>query len=252
MTGLTNGTAYTFRLFARRGSGASAVQSVWSNQVTATPVGVVVSKSALTVAEGASGTYTVKLSTAPSSDVTVTVGGASGDVTVSPPSLTFTGTNYSTAQTVTVNAALDPDAAADPDVTLTHSASGGGYDAVAIASVTVSVTEDDAAPGAGQANRVNAAVLPQVADGAAGMAGAERAESRLEAEMGHGFGLPGPGPLAVLTPWAGLSLAQSGACTLRLGTRYRMGWALALGLEATHRPGTAAEQTLNLRAALRW
>ena len=143
VTGLTNGTAYTFRLFARRGSGASAVQSVWSDQVTATPVGVVVSKSALTVAEGASGNYTVKLSTAPSSNVTVTVGGASGDVTVSPPSLTFTSTNYGTAQTVTVSAAQDPDGDADPAVTLTHSASGGGYGSVSIDDVVVTVTEDD-------------------------------------------------------------------------------------------------------------
>ena len=143
VTGLTNGTAYTFRLFARRGSGASAVQSVWSDQVTATPVGVVVSKSALTVAEGGNGTYTVKLGTAPSSDVTVTVGGASGDVTVSPPSLTFTTTNYGTAQTVTVSAAQDPDGDTDPDVTLTHSASGGGYGSVSVDSVVVSVTEDD-------------------------------------------------------------------------------------------------------------
>ncbi len=143
VTGLTNGTAYTFRLFARRGSGASAVQSVWSDQATATPVGVVVSKSALTVAEGASGNYTVKLSTAPSSNVTVTVGGASGDVTASPPSLTFTTTNYSTAQTVTVSAAQDPDGDADPDVTLSHSASGGGYGSVSIDDVVVTVTEDD-------------------------------------------------------------------------------------------------------------
>ncbi len=143
VTGLTNGTAYTFRLFARRGSGASAVQSVWSDEVTATPVGVVVSKSALTVAEGASGAYTVKLSTAPSSDVTVTVGGASGDVTVSPPSLTFTSTSYNTAQTVTVSAAQDPDGDTDPAVTLSHSASGGGYGSVAVDNVVVTVTEDD-------------------------------------------------------------------------------------------------------------
>ncbi len=82
VTGLTNGTAYTFRLFARRGSGVSAVQSVWSDEVTATPVDVVVSKSALTMAEGASGTYTVNLSTAPSSAVTVTVSAARDEDTV--------------------------------------------------------------------------------------------------------------------------------------------------------------------------
>ncbi len=82
--------------------------------------------------------------------------------------------------------------------------------------------------------------LPAAASGAA--------ESRLEAEVGHGFGLAGPGPLAVLTPWAGLSLA--GARTLRLGARYRMGAGVSLGLEGAHRPGP--EDSLMLRGALRW
>ncbi len=74
------------------------------------------------------------------------------------------------------------------------------------------------------------------------------AESRLEAEVGYGFGLAGPGPLAVLTPWAGLSLAEGR--TLRLGARYRMGAGLSLGLEGAHRPGP--EDSLMLRGALRW
>ena len=91
-----------------------------------------------------------------------------------------------------------------------------------------------------------------VAAAGTGTAGARQAEGRLEAEVGHGFGLPGPGPLAVLTPWAGLDLAETGARTLRLGARYRVGQALALGMETTHRPGPAAGQTLTLRATLRW
>ena len=70
--------------------------------------------------------------------------------------------------------------------------------------------------------------------------------------MGHGFGLAGAGPLAVLTPWAGLSLAETGGRTLRLGTRYRHGAGLALGVEGTHRPGPAPEDRLMLRGALRW
>ncbi len=105
--------------------------------------GVTLSKSALTVAEGGSGSYTVKLNTKPSGDVTVTVGGTSGDVSVSGSPLTFTAANYAAAQTVTVNAAQDSDGDTDPDVTLTHSASGGGYNGVSIGNVTVSVTEDD-------------------------------------------------------------------------------------------------------------
>ncbi len=88
--------------------------------------------------------------------------------------------------------------------------------------------------------------LPAAASGAA----SEEAGSRLEAEVGHGFGLAGPGPLAVLTPWAGLSLAETGGRTLRLGARYRMGAGLSLGLEGAHRPGP--EDSLMLRGALRW
>ena len=107
---------------------------------------VTVSTAALTVAEGGSNTYTVKLDTEPTANVTVTVAGASGDVTVTGSSLTFTTANYNTAQTVTVNAAEDLDTAADPDVTLTHSAAGGGYGSVSIASVVVSVTENDTPP----------------------------------------------------------------------------------------------------------
>ena len=107
---------------------------------------VTVSTAALTVAEGGSNTYTVKLDTEPTANVTVTVAGASGDVTVTGSSLTFTPANYNTAQTVTVNAAEDLDTATDPDVTLTHSAAGGGYGSVSIASVVVSVTENDTPP----------------------------------------------------------------------------------------------------------
>ena len=80
----------------------------------------------------------------------------------------------------------------------------------------------------------------------------EEAGGRLEAEVGHGFGLSRPGPLAVLTPWAGLSLAETGGRTLRLGARYRMGAGISLGLEGTHRPGPAPEDSLMLRGALRW
>ncbi len=87
---------------------------------------------------------------------------------------------------------------------------------------------------------------------AASAAAPAEAESRLEAEVGHGFGLAGPGPLAVLTPWAGLSLAETGGRTLRLGARYRMGAGLSLGLEGAHRPGPAPEDSLMLRGALRW
>ena len=104
--------------------------------------GVMASKTALSVTEGSTGTYTVALATQPTGNVTVTVTGASGDVSVSPSSLTFTSSNWNTAQTVTVTADQDEDAAADAVVMLTNTASGGDYTTES-ATVTVTIVEDD-------------------------------------------------------------------------------------------------------------
>ena len=110
--------------------------------------GIVFTPTSLTVEEGdATGeTYTVKLATEPSEEVTVTVSGQSGtDLTLSglsPTStLTFTTSNWNTAQTVTVKAADDEDGA-DDAVTLAHAASGGDYAGVS-AELKVTVTDDD-------------------------------------------------------------------------------------------------------------
>ena len=112
--------------------------------------GIVFTPTSLTVEEGdATGeTYTVKLATEPSEEVTVTVSGHSGtDLTLSglsPTStLTFTTANWNTAQTVTVKAADDADGT-DDAVTLAHAASGGNYEDVS-AELKVTVTDDDRA-----------------------------------------------------------------------------------------------------------
>ena len=118
-------------------------------RAAAVPGTVTVSESALTVTEEdtTGDTYTVVLDTQPTADVTVTVGGhASTDVTPTPASLTFTTTNWSTAQTVTVTAGNDTDLTNDT-VTLTHSAASTdpGYSGVTIGSVVVTVTDNDTA-----------------------------------------------------------------------------------------------------------
>ena len=94
---------------------------------------------------GSTGTYTVALATQPTANVTVAVGGTSGDVTVDRSSLTFSTSNWGTPQTVTVSLAQDDDAADDAAVTLTHTPSGGDYGAVPFASVTVTPDDDDTA-----------------------------------------------------------------------------------------------------------
>ena len=69
--------------------------------------GVTVVPQKLNVPEGESNTYTVVLTSEPTADVTVTVGGASGDVTVTGSPLTFTSSNWNEAQTVTVTTVDD-------------------------------------------------------------------------------------------------------------------------------------------------
>ena len=109
-------------------------------------VSVVLSKSSLTVVESdtAGQTYTVELSHEPSVEVTVTVTGhdttdleltglGEGDT------LTFTTSTWDDAQTVTVKAREDADAANDK-VTLVHTAAGGEYEGVA---EELAVTVDD-------------------------------------------------------------------------------------------------------------
>ena len=113
------------------------------------PPTFVLSHSELTVDEGGSGSYTVKLATQPSGDVTVTVGGTSGtDVIVDTDSgetgnqdqLTFTTATWNSEQAVMVTAGEDSDSTND-SVTLSHTAAGGGYDRVS-GTVGVTVTDD--------------------------------------------------------------------------------------------------------------
>ena len=104
--------------------------------------GVTVTPTALTVPEAGSATYTVALTSQPTGTVTVTpsVSGNS-EVTVSG-ALTFTARTWSTAQTVTVSAAADTDAADDTAV-VSHAVSGGDYGTVTASDVSVTVTDDE-------------------------------------------------------------------------------------------------------------
>ena len=106
--------------------------------------GVAVSPTSLTIDEGDDATYTVELNTQPSGNVTVAISSDNTDVTASSTSLTFTSSNWSAEQTVTVTAGQDGDAAND-SATLTHNPSGGGYNLVSNVGLTVTVTDDDTA-----------------------------------------------------------------------------------------------------------
>ena len=151
ITGLANGTEYTVQVIATR---TSANDGPPSDEMTGTPTvptaaGIAVSTAALTVTEQDStgDGYTVVLDTEPTADVVVTVAGHVGtDVTANPTTLTFTMSNWETAQTVTVTAGDDADTT-DDSVALTHSAASAdsGYSGIAIAGVAVTVNDNDTA-----------------------------------------------------------------------------------------------------------
>ena len=104
-------------------------------------VGLVLAPTVLTLDEGATRTFTVALATEPSADVTVAVSGAEDVSITDGASLTFTTTNYATAQTVTLRAAEDADGD-DDTATVNLIASGGGY-ADVTGSVTATVRDND-------------------------------------------------------------------------------------------------------------
>ncbi|MBF2759555.1 MAG: hypothetical protein ISN28_04715, partial [Ectothiorhodospiraceae bacterium AqS1] len=86
------------------------------------------SAKSLTIAEGGSGSFKVKLDSVPSASVSVALTKTgSADVTFTPASLTFTTTNWNTDQTVTVNVADDDDAVTET-ATIKLAATGGNYD----------------------------------------------------------------------------------------------------------------------------
>ena len=124
-----------------------------SNTVTITPAGppapgVTVNPTELSVLEASgTNTYTLVLTTAPTADVTIAVESDTDTAaTVSPTSLTFSTTDWNTAQTVTVTGVND-DVPGDRTATVTHTATSGDtdYEGVAIDPVTVTVEDDDAA-----------------------------------------------------------------------------------------------------------
>ena len=105
---LTPGTAYTFKAYSNDTCTTEVTSD--ANDAEFTTASVVLSTMWHIVPEGESVPHTVWLSKQPSANVTVAVA-TSGDtdITASPASLTFTSSNWSTPQTVTLSAAQDTD-----------------------------------------------------------------------------------------------------------------------------------------------
>ena len=97
----------------------------------------------VTLDEEGTATYAVSLATQPTGTGTVTVRvtvSGDRDITVAPTSMTFTGSNWDTAQMVTVTAARDDDAVTDT-AELRHTASGADYGGVRALPLQVAVTD---------------------------------------------------------------------------------------------------------------
>ena len=99
---------------------------------------------------GTTDTFTLVLDAQPTSDVVLTVAsGDTGEVTLSPGSLTFTTANWDSAQTVTVTGVDDTQVDGTQTTTLTVAVddanSDDAFDAVADQTVSVFTTDDDTA-----------------------------------------------------------------------------------------------------------
>ena len=105
----------------------------------------------LTVTEaagtGRTASYTVKLNTQPTGDVTITPSSSAESAATVSGALTFTTANWSTAQTVTVTGVDDLVDQGDTDrtATISHTVSGGDYGEVSAGTVSVTVTDNDTA-----------------------------------------------------------------------------------------------------------
>ena len=146
---LAENTEYDVQVRATNaeGTGEWSASGSGTTDANATTPGVTVSTTTLTVTEQdtTGGSYTVVLDSEPTATVTVTVAGHAGtDVTLDPTTLTFSTSNWNTAQTVTVKAADDADLVND-EVSLTHSATSmdSDYSGITIAGVTVTVNDND-------------------------------------------------------------------------------------------------------------
>ncbi|MDE0520741.1 MAG: fibronectin type III domain-containing protein, partial [Boseongicola sp.] len=172
VTGLSPGTTYDFRVRAknrdRDGAFATTIQGTTDPPGTTDPAPVEPAFALGTldpaaVPEGGAATYTVTLTVRPTRDVPINIASDNTDVTVSPSSLTFTPSNWDTAQTVTVRADEDADAA-DEAATLTHSdgvnvfVHAVEYDRVS-AELAVTVADNDA-PGV-RVGTLSSAAVPE-------------------------------------------------------------------------------------------
>jgi hypothetical protein len=100
---------------------------------------------------GGSNTYSLKLTSEPTANVTITVGFDAAQLSITPENIVFTPTSWNTAQVVTVTAVDDStvEATLNSTISFSVSSSDAAYDALSDNSVTVSITDNDSSGGSG-------------------------------------------------------------------------------------------------------
>jgi len=117
--------------------------------------------------DGTSDTFTVVLNQAPTTDVVVALSSAdTGEATVSPATLTFTATDWSTPQTATVSGVDDSVVDGEQGVAITVAVDDAGsedaFDPLPDQTVTVGVGDDDVAEAADDGPAGPAATIPSI------------------------------------------------------------------------------------------
>ena len=143
LTGLRADTSYTFTAYSDKDC-TSFIDS-YSFTTAAPPPAVNLSTSSLTLTEGTTDSYTVRLNSQPTDTVTVALESSDTTVaTVSPATLSFNPSNWDQTQNVTVTGLDNSVDGQDRAITISHNPSGGDYDSLAPVPLAVSVTDDDA------------------------------------------------------------------------------------------------------------
>ena len=109
---------------------------------------VVISHTTLTVQEGSSATYSIKLDSEPTQDVTIALTlPADPELELSHNSLTFTPTTWETYQDITITASQDDDAIHEPDRQVTHTTNSDDpkYNDLTDQIATITVEDNDTA-----------------------------------------------------------------------------------------------------------
>lgn len=116
---------------------------------------ITLSTTSLSIAENAKGTFTVKLDKAPSSTTAVNLSASNSNITLDKTSLSFTTSNYSNAQTITVTGAHDASSYSSKTSVITVSSN-----ELASKTVNVTVTNIDEQP-AGEVKTSNNMILSE-------------------------------------------------------------------------------------------